>query len=207
MARSRVTSRFGAFTGSNRRGPIAVKPVRILERVARIAFTVLSVALMALATALLLFAIWRGVKVIWTPEYEIGSTLLDSIGYTVIALAVFEVAKYIFEEEVVDPREMRHVAEARRGITKFISTIAIAVFLEALVLVFSTGKDAVEQMLYPTLLLFAGISMIVGLGFYQRMSTAAERTVRDPEPEAEISTAAERTVRDPDPEAELPHAE
>lgn len=189
MGRQARASRFGALSVSNRRRPIAFKPITVLERVARIAFTVLSVALMLLAIAILIYAVWRGIRVLWTPEYEIGATLLDSIGYTVIALAVFEVAKYIFEEEVVDPREMRQVAEARRGITKFISTISIAIFLEALVLVFSTGKDSVQEMLYPTLLLFAGISMIVGLGFYQRMSTAAEQTVRDTEPEAERPNA------------------
>jgi hypothetical protein len=46
-------------------------------------------------------------------------------------------------------------------------------------------------MLYPTLLLYGGVTMVVGLGVYQRLSTAAEgevrsRTAPHPVPEARI---------------------
>ena len=34
------------------------------------------------------------------------------------------------------------------------------------------------MMLYPTILMFSGVAMVVGLGLYQRLSTAAEREVR-----------------------------
>ena len=69
----------------------------------------------------------------------------------IIAVAVFEVAKYILEEEVIEPTEMRHAGEARRSMTKFISTIAIAVFLEALVTIFQASKAPdLSNMLYPT---------------------------------------------------------
>ena len=101
----------------------------------------------------------------------------------VIAVAVFEVAKFIFEEEVIEPSEKGHAGEARRSMTKFVSTISIAVFLEALVSIFETSKaHRMDQMLYPTLLLFAGVALIVGLGAYQRLSASAERDVDDPPP-------------------------
>ena len=61
--------------------------------------------------------------------------------------------------------------------TKFISTIAIAVFLESLVAVFEASKADMALMLYPTLLLLAGVALIVGLGAYQRLSVAAEKEV------------------------------
>src|SRR3712207_1438312 len=97
----------------------------------------------------------------------------------VIAVAVFEVAKYILEEETIDPTEMRHAGEARRSITKFVSTIIIAVFLEALVAIFQASKgEDMSMMLYPTILLFAAVSLIVGLGLYQRLSIAGETEVR-----------------------------
>jgi hypothetical protein len=101
---------------------------------------------------------------------------LDSIGYAIIAMAVFDVAKYILEEEVIDPSEMRNAGQARRSMTKFVATISIAVFLEAIVIVFQTSKgDDLSAMIYPTLLLFGGVTMIVGLGLYQRLSVSAER--------------------------------
>ena len=67
--------------------------------------------------------------------------MLSAIGYVVIAMAVFDVAKYFIEEEVIRGREMRDAAEARRSLTKFVSTIAIAVFIEGLVIVFQASKE------------------------------------------------------------------
>jgi len=147
-----------------------------LAIIGRVVFGAISVFMMLLAAGLIVFAGIQLATVFATPESAIGRQLLDSVGYTIIAIAVFEVAKYIFEEEVLNPTEMRHAGEARRSMTKFISTIAIAVFLEALVAVFQTSKEAdVSNMLYPTILLFAGVALIVGLGAYQRLSATAEK--------------------------------
>jgi hypothetical protein len=164
------------------------KIVALFELLTRTIFAVISIALMVLAAGLIVYAGSQLIVVFGTPESNIGQTMLDSIGYAIISVAVFEVAKYLFEEEVINPSEMRHTGEARRSMTKFVSTIAIAVFLEALVTIFQTSREpgAMGQMLYPTLLLFAGVTMIVGLGAYQRLSVSAERDVRrSPEAAAE----------------------
>jgi hypothetical protein len=47
-----------------------------------------------------------------------------------------------------------------------------------------------SMMLYPTLLLFGGVTMVVGLGVYQRLSTAAEGEVRS-SPQAAAEEQAE----------------
>jgi hypothetical protein len=155
-----------------------------LALLARIVFGVIAAFMMALAAGLIVFAGYQLINVFNTPEANIGGQLLDSVGYTIIAIAVFEVAKYIFEEEVLDPTEMRHAGEARRSLTKFISTIAIAVFLEAIVAIFQASKETpLSNMLYPTLLLFGGVALVVGLGAFQRLSASAERAVRDPDHE------------------------
>jgi hypothetical protein len=158
--------------------------VTALELLARAVFGAIAAFMMALAAGLIIYAGIQLVNVFNTPESNVGRQLLDSVGYTIIAVAVFEVAKYIFEEEVLEPTEMRHAGEARRSLTKFISTIAIAVFLEAIVTVFQTSKETpVSNMLYPTLLLFAGVALVVGLGAFQRLSASAERAVQDPDHE------------------------
>jgi hypothetical protein len=90
-------------------------------------------------------------------------------------MTVSDSAKYLLEEEVLRGRELRHAGEARRSLTKFISTIAIAVFLEALVMVFQAGKERVADIVYPTLLLLAGAAMILALAVFQRLSAAVER--------------------------------
>jgi hypothetical protein len=100
--------------------------------------------------------------------------LLTAIGYVVISVAVFDVGKYIIEEEVVRYRELRQVGEVRRSLTRFVSTILIAVFLESIVLVFKVSENEIAMMTYPALLLFAGVAMLIGLGAFQRLVSAVE---------------------------------
>lgn len=97
----------------------------------------------------------------------------------VVAIAVYDVSKYLIEEEVVRGRELRVASEARRSLTRFISTIAIAVFLEALVTIFRVTQEDVTKLLYPTFLMIAAILLVLGLGVYQRLSVAVERQVDD----------------------------
>lgn len=168
--------------------------MRVFQFFARAVFGVVSLALALVAGGLMVYAGMQLVQAFNVPEQDISRPLLDSVGYTVIAIAVFEVAKYILEEEVIDPTQMRHTGEARRSITKFVSTISIAVFLEALVAIFQTSKsENVSDMLYPTILLFGGVALIVGLGVYQRLSTSAESEVRrSPEGAAEERAELEK---------------
>ncbi len=165
--------------------------MRLYHFLARLVFCIVGIFLMVVAGGLIVYAGMELVAAFSAPEGDVGRSLLDCVGYAVIAIAVFDVSKYILEEEVIDPAEMRHTGQARRSITKFISTISIAVFLEALVAVFEASKAPdVSTMLYPTLLLLSGVAMIVGLGVYQRLSTSAEREVRS-SPEAAAEERAE----------------
>jgi hypothetical protein len=90
---------------------------------------------------------------------------------------VFEVAKYIVEEELVRERELRSPGEARRSLTKFISTISIAVFLEALVTVFRVSHTNVADLIYPAIMMLTAIIMVIGLGVFQRLSATVESQV------------------------------
>jgi hypothetical protein len=148
-----------------------------MEQISRVAFTVASFILMVLAIALSAYAIYDLAMSISVSLAEGGEGLLRAIGYMVIAIAVFDVSKYLAEEEVVRGRELRAASEARRSLTKFISTIAIAVFLEGLVTVFRVSKTNVPAMVYPTLLLLVGILIVLGLGAYQRLSASVEAEV------------------------------
>jgi hypothetical protein len=165
----------------------------LLDFVTRAVFGVASVALMLLAGALVVYAGSQVVAVFSDVENDVGSRLLEAVGYTVISIAIFDVAKYLLEEETVRPSEMRHAGEARRSLTKFISTIAIAVFLEALVAVFEASKEDLRLMLYPTFLLFGGVALVVGLGVYQRMSAAVEVAIGGAQGEAKDEADSKAT--------------
>ena len=150
---------------------------KMMDMLSRIAFSAASLVLMALSLMLVAFGAVGVVAGVTTSWENANTALLSAIGYVVIAIAVFDVAKYFIEEEVIRGREMRLMSEARRSLTKFISTISIAVFIEALVLAFQVSKQDVEKMLYPTALLLTAILIVVGLGIYQRLSAEVEQKV------------------------------
>ena len=149
----------------------------MMEICSRMVFGIASAVLMILALALVGYGIFSLIVSLGNSWSEGGDALLTAIGYVVIAMAVFDVAKYFVEEEVIRGRELRIASEARRSLTKFISTIAIAVFIESVVIVFQVSKQNVEKMLYPTALLATAILIVVGLGVFQRLSVEVENKI------------------------------
>ena len=150
---------------------------KFMEFLSRIAFASASLVLMAMSFALVICSVVEIVAVGSSSWNDAGVAMLSAIGYVVIAMAVFDVAKYFVEEEVNRGREMRAASEARRSLTKFVSTIAIAVFIEGLVIVFQASKHSLPEMVYPTALLLTAILIVIGLGIYQRLSADVEQKV------------------------------
>jgi hypothetical protein len=155
---------------------------KFMEWLSRLAFAGASLVLMAMSFALVIYGIVEIVTVGLSSWKDAGGAMLAAIGYVVIAMAVFDVAKYFIEEEVIRGREMRSATEARRSLTKFVSTIAIAVFIEGLVIVFQASKESLPEMLYPTALLLTAIVIVIGLGIYQRLSADVEEMVEEGKP-------------------------
>lgn len=150
--------------------------VRIFQTASRLAFGFAAVVLAGFGVVTTGYGIAQTVYAFYLWE-DIGIALLRGVGYLVISIAVFEVAKYFVEEEVIRRRQMRTPTDARRSLTNFISTIAIAVFLEALVIVFYASQNDMAALIYPSILLLTAVAMILGLGLYQRLSAAVEEQV------------------------------
>jgi hypothetical protein len=136
--------------------------------------------LVLLATGLVVTGVYQVAAALLTQQSFLAQRLLTAVGYVVIAVAVFDVAKYILEEEVVRERELRYVREVRRSLTRFTATVLIAVFLEAIVLIFKVAEDDISQTAYPALLLFAGVAMLLALGVFQQISVQVERIANEP---------------------------
>jgi Ni,Fe-hydrogenase I cytochrome b subunit len=155
-----------------------------LEHLSRLWFALVGAILVLLASGLVIAGMYQVTSSILRSGEMINQRLLSAVGYVVIAVAVFDVAKYLLEEEVIRERELRQVGEVRRSLTRFTSTILIAVLLEAIVLIFKMAEDDVTLMIYPTILLLAGVAMLVGLGVFQRMAVSAERATGEHEDDA-----------------------
>ncbi len=163
-----------------------------MDYISRGVFGLASIVLMLIALALSIYSAGLIVVALSGPWGDAGNGLLESIGYVVIAMAVFDVAKYFVEEEVIRGREMRLASEARRSLTKFVSTISIAVFIEGLVLVFRQSGQDVGLLLYPSAILVTGVGIIVGLGLYQRLSADVEAQVEARDRAAEKNGAGRK---------------
>ena len=150
-----------------------MKGTDIVFGVASVIYSIVSLTLALISLAMVAYALWEVWSAIAT-NTAIIQKILDAIGLIVVAVAVFDVAKYLMEEEVLRDRELRSAREARRTLTKFLVIIAIAVNLEALVFIFGAGSTDVSTLLYPTALLAAGTLMVIGLGIFQRLSVSAE---------------------------------
>ena len=101
---------------------------------------------------------------------EISKDILNAITYTVIAIAVCDVGRYLVEEEVEHEKKLRSPEEARKTITRFMVVISIALSLEGLVGVFEAGNRNITGVLYPIAIVICAIMVLIGLGIYQRLT-------------------------------------
>ena len=117
----------------------------------------------------MVIALWD----IWVSINEktlLVKALLDAIGLIVIGMAVFDVSKFLVEEEVFQSGGAKSPAKQRETLIKFLVIIAIAVSLEALVFIFDAGKIDITNLIYPTFLLIAAVLVVLGLGVYQKLT-------------------------------------
>jgi hypothetical protein len=147
---------------------------RVLYGLASLSLTAISLAMIALAG----FDVWRAEEA----GEPLKRAMLDGIGLVVVSLAVFDVAKYLMEEEVLRDRELRSPTEARKTLTKFFVIIIIAVTLEALVFVLGAASQDLSLLIYPALLLGTASLMLVSLAVYLRLSSHAEKRLSEPDP-------------------------
>jgi hypothetical protein len=150
-----------------------------MSLITRAIFAAASLLLLVLAVGLVVAGLRDAADAVFATGESAADAILDILGYVIVAIAVFDVAKYLFEDEVRRGAEKRSAAEARRSLTKFLSTILIALFLEGLVLVFKTAREDVAQMGYPVALIGVSVLVLVGLGIFQRLSATVEEKVGD----------------------------
>ncbi|MCA0417372.1 MAG: GNAT family acetyltransferase [Proteobacteria bacterium] len=173
----------------------------------RVLYTVIAFALLGASIVLIGVAVWRTSQGFWTGEGALD-TMLDGIGLVIIAVAVADVGKFLFEEEVIADREMRRPAEARGSLTKFMSIMIVALSLESLVLIAKTSRETMGDVVYPGLLMLLAVLALVGLGLFQRLSqnaTAAVPPDREEEEEGDVKPLErQRSAQNPKPRSSRP---
>ena len=133
---------------------------RLLLGLSKLFFAVTALALFLLAASLVAVAVagtWASL-----PSPDSLPQILRSIGLLTIAVAVFEVAKFLLEEELIRERELRSITDVRLSLTKFFTIVVIVLSLEGIVLVFEVKLEELDRLIYPTALMGVAI-LAIGL--------------------------------------------
>lgn len=141
----------------------------ITERISRTVYGLISLSLGIISLTMIVYALYD----IWASLHEktlLTKALLDAVGFIVIGTAIFDVSRFLMEEEVFKVHGEETAIKQRVILIKFLVIIIIAVTLEALVFVFSSAKKDISLLVYPTFLLLTSVMLVIGLGVYQKMT-------------------------------------
>jgi len=154
---------------------------RVASYVSR-SFYFLASLLFIVAALCLVLKAFQEIYIFVIVHGKIDKDLLDSISYAIIAIAVADVGRYLFEEEVQRDKQSHSPDEARQTLTRFMVVIAIAVALEGLVGIFEAANKDFTLVLWPLALILASVLIMVGLGVFLRLVSGPETPAPNTEP-------------------------
>ncbi len=137
-------------------------------RFSKISYGAFSLALLAVAFILFI----NGVKAFFTTELNIFNIdikeMFEATILLTLSLAIFDLVKAIFEEEVLGHHKKGEADEIHKTMVRFLGSIIIALAIEALMLVFKFAIIDPEKLLYAVYLIGGVTMLLVGLSIYLR---------------------------------------
>ncbi|VAW97056.1 N-linked glycosylation glycosyltransferase PglG [hydrothermal vent metagenome] len=94
--------------------------------------------------------------------------------YLTLGLAIFDLAKTTFEEEVLMHKDIFRHSSTRRTITRFMAAILIAVSIESLLLMFKSALGDGEHLADAVWMMMSAVGLLIGLGLYVYLGAKAE---------------------------------
>ena len=147
--------------------------IKSIDNIITVIYAIAAFLLVVFALLTIGWSVWEVFDRFRFNEHMVKK-LLQAVGAIVISIAIIDVAKYLFEEEIFRSKELRSPTEARKTLTKIFVIISIAVSLEGLVFIFKAGTTDIKSIIYPAFLIITSILAMVGLGIYQKLSVQAE---------------------------------
>ena len=140
------------------------------ENFSRLVYALISLALFAITAVLFVL----GIKsIIWAPFGALNvADMFESTIILTLALALFDLVKAIFDEEVLG-KSAKENSGASRTMLRFLSSIIIALAIEALMLVFKFAITSPEQIIYAVWLISGVSLLLIALSVYLYMSKKA----------------------------------
>lgn len=147
----------------------------IFQNTSKVTYGIFSLALFFIA--ILLFI--KGLIGLFAEGLHPNDVQIQGIFETTIlftlSLAIFDLVKAIFEEEVLGRNKREANSETHQTMTKFIGSIIIAVAIEALMLVFKFALTDPSKMTYALVLIGGVSALLVSLAYYIKSTRRAKR--------------------------------
>ncbi|MCB1114959.1 MAG: hypothetical protein KDK71_00695 [Chlamydiia bacterium] len=151
------------------------KKERAIITLSDVGYIAACIILYLIALCILFSAVYNIIQEMVSGVYTVYK-LLDEVGLIVFSMAVIDVGKYLMLEEVIGKGQVdKPIKETRKTLTKLGIIIATALSLEGLVLTIEVAKQDITKIFYPVSVLFIATIFIVGIGFYQYLSSKAEK--------------------------------
>ena len=140
------------------------------ENFSRLVYALISLALFAITAVLFVL----GIKsIILAPFGALNvADMFESTIILTLALALFDLVKAIFDEEVLG-KSAKENSGVSRTMVRFLSSIIIALAIEALMLVFKFAITSPEQIIYAVWLISGVSLLLIALSVYLYMSKKA----------------------------------
>lgn len=140
------------------------------ENFSRFVYALISLALFSITAVLFVL----GIKsIIWAPFGALNvADMFESTIILTLALALFDLVKAIFDEEVLG-KSAKENSGVSRTMVRFLSSIIIALAIEALMLVFKFAITSPEQIIYAVWLIGGVSLLLIALSVYLYMSKKA----------------------------------
>jgi hypothetical protein len=146
----------------------------VFHVVSKVSYTLFSAALLMIAFLLffhgMLNVFAHGLSV---EDLEIKQMFEATILIT-LSLAIFDLVKTIFEEEVLG-HHLGKNKDIHRTMIRFLGSIVIALSIEALMLVFKFAIMSPDKIKYAVLLIGAVSVLLFGLSFYLKSTESREK--------------------------------
>ncbi|MFI9655170.1 PDC sensor domain-containing protein [Guyparkeria sp. GHLCS8-2] len=111
----------------------------------------------------------------WAAELRLKP--FEVIVVLTLAMAIFDLAKTVFEEEVLMEKDVHRHSTVRRTMTRFVAAILVAILIEGLLTMFKVSMGYSDQGTVATLMIFAAAALLVALGLYVYLGALAEKAL------------------------------
>ncbi|MEL0081983.1 MAG: PDC sensor domain-containing protein [Gammaproteobacteria bacterium] len=153
---------------------------RRIEPVFKLVYGLISGILFVVVGALLWQAGGQLLSVLGSSGHVATEQIFGVVIYLTLALAIFDLGKTTFEEEVLLGKDVFRHSSTRRTITRFIAAILIAISIESLMLIFKAALDADHALLMAaTWVMMPAVGLLIGLGIYVYLGARAEKLLLD----------------------------